>query len=111
MLVFIIAAILLGTAYYKVTAGVRTISDFQGLGIQIAKGIIGPSLIFWSVSGMLLAIVKRCRRFYYKGINSFSVKELGSRINTTVFVWSGLSVCCSFLRSVFCQAQWQSATQ
>lgn len=62
VLVFIIAAILLGTAYYKVTAGVRTISDFQGLGIQIAKGI-----------------------------NSFSVKELGSRINTTVF--SGGIIC------------------
>lgn len=91
MLVFIIAAILLGTAYYKVTAGVRTISDFQGLGIQIAKGIIGTFLVFWSVSGMLLAIVKRCRRFYYKGINSFSVKELGSRINTTVF--SGGIIC------------------
>lgn len=85
VLVFIVAAILLGTAYYKVTAGVRTISDFQGLGIQIAKGIIGTFLVFWSVSGMLLAIVKRCRQFYYKGINSFSVKELGSRINTTVF--------------------------
>ena len=40
---------------------------------------------------MLLAIVKRCRRFYYKGINSFSVKELGSRINTTVF--SGGIIC------------------
>lgn len=91
VLVFIVAAILLGTAYYKVTAGVRTISDFQGLGIQIAKGIIGTFLIFWSVSGMLLAIVKRCRRFYYKGINSFSVKELGSRINTTVF--SGGIIC------------------
>ena len=51
VLVFIIAAILLGTAYYKVTAGVRTISDFQGLGIQIAKGIIGTFLVFWSVSG------------------------------------------------------------
>lgn len=91
VLVFIVAAILLGTAYYKVTAGVRTISDFQGLGIQIAKGIIGTFLVFWSVSGMLLAIVKRCRRFYYKGINSFSVKELGSRINTTVF--SGGIIC------------------
>lgn len=91
VLVFIVAVILLGTAYYKVTAGVRTISDFQGLGIQIAKGIIGTFLVFWSVSGMLLAIVKRCRRFYYKGINSFSVKELGSRINTTVF--SGGIIC------------------
>ena len=91
VLVFIVAAILLGTAYYKVTAGVSTISDFQGLGIQIAKGIIGTFLVFWSVSGMLLAIVKRCRRFYYKGINSFSVKELGSRINTTVF--SGGIIC------------------
>lgn len=91
VLVFIVSAILLGTAYYKVTADVRAISDFQGLGIQIAKGIIGTFLVFWSVSGMLLAIVKRCKRFYYKGINSFSVKELGSRINTTVF--SGGIIC------------------
>ena len=83
VLVFIVAAILLGTAYYKVTAGVRTISDFQGLGIQIAKGIIGTFLVFWSVSGMLLAIVKRCRRFYYKGINSFSVKELMNHVLET----------------------------
>lgn len=89
--VFIIAVVLLATAYYKVTAGVNEITDIRGLGIQIAKGIIGTFLIFWSVSGMLLAIVKRCRRFYYKGINSFSVKELGSRINTTVF--SGGIIC------------------
>lgn len=89
--VFIIAVVLLATAYYKVTAGVNEITDIRGLGIQIAKGIIGTFLVFWSVSGMLLAIVKRCRRFYYKGINSFSVKELGSRINTTVF--SGGIIC------------------
>lgn len=91
VLVFIVAAVLLGTAYYKVTADVQTISDFNGLGIQIAKGILGTFLVFWSVSGLLLAIVKRCRRFYYKGVNSFSVKELGSRINTTVF--SGGIIC------------------
>lgn len=91
VLAFIIAVVMLATAYYKVTAGVNEISDIRGLGIQIAKGIIGTFLVFWSVSGMLLAIVKRCRRFYYKGINSFSVKELGSRINTTVF--SGGIIC------------------
>lgn len=91
VLAFIIAVVMLATAYYNVTAGVNEISDIRGLGIQIAKGIIGTFLVFWSVSGMLLAIVKRCRRFYYKGINSFSVKELGSRINTTVF--SGGIIC------------------
>ncbi len=91
VLAFIIAVVMLATAYYKVTAGVNEISDIRGLGIQIAKGILGTFLVFWSVSGMLLAIVKRCRRFYYKGINSFSVKELGSRINTTVF--SGGIIC------------------
>lgn len=91
VIAFIIAVVLLATAYYKVTAGINEIADFQGLGIQIAKGIIGTFLVFWSVSGMLLVVVKRCKRFYYKGVNSFSVKELGSRINTTVF--SGGIIC------------------
>lgn len=91
ILVFVAACVLLGTAYYKVTAGVQEITELSDLGVQIAKGIIGTFMVFWSVSGLLITIVKRCRRFYYKGLNCFSTKELSSRINTTVF--SGGIIC------------------
>lgn len=91
IVVFIIACALLGNAYYNVTAGLDVIRDMTDIGIQIVKGIIGTFMFFWSVSGLLITIVKRSKRFYYKGLNCFSTKELSSRINTTVF--SGGIIC------------------
>lgn len=91
LIVFGVAAALLGTAYYKVTAGVDSIDDFGDLGMQVAKGIIGTFLAFWSVAGMLMFFAVRSKRFYHKGINCFSTKELGSRINSNVF--SGGIIC------------------
>lgn len=90
-LVFIGASVMLGSAYYHVTAGINEIKEFADIGMQIGKGIFATFLIFWSVSGLLLTIAKRIKRFYYNGINSFSVKELANRINTTVF--SGSIIC------------------
>lgn len=91
LIVFAVAAVLLGTAYYKVTAGVGSLEDFAGLGVQVAKGIIGTFLAFWSVAGMLIFFAVRSKKFYHKGINCFSTKELGSRINSNVF--SGGIIC------------------
>ncbi|MCM1083709.1 MAG: FtsX-like permease family protein [Clostridium sp.] len=91
LIVFAVAAVLLGTAYYKVTAGVETLDDFGDLATQVAKGIIGTFLAFWSVAGMLIFFAVRSKKFYHKGINCFSVKELGSRINSNVF--SGGIIC------------------
>lgn len=91
LVVFAVAAVLLGTAYYKVTAGFDTIDDFGDLGMQVGKGIIGTFLAFWSVAGMLIFFAVRSKKFYHKGINCFSTKELGSRINSNVF--SGGIIC------------------
>lgn len=91
IIVFVIACIMLGSAYYNVTAGVNELEELSDIGIQIVKGIVSTFLIFWSLSGLLLVFAKRCKRFYYKGVNSFSVQELGNRINTTVF--SGSIIC------------------
>ncbi|MCM1173167.1 MAG: ABC transporter permease [Clostridium sp.] len=91
LVVFAVAAVLLGTAYYKVTAGVETLDDFGDLATQVAKGIIGTFLAFWSVAGMLIFFAVRSKKFYHKGVNCFSVKELGSRINSNVF--SGGIIC------------------
>ena len=91
VIVFIVACVMLGSAYYNVTAGATELKHLSDVGIQVGKGIVSTFLIFWSVSGLLLVLVKRCKRFYYKGVNSFSVQELGNRINTTVF--SGSIIC------------------
>lgn len=85
VIVFIIACILLGTAYYNVTAGLYDLDSFADIGIQILKGIIGTFMMFWSISGMFILLVKKNKKFYYKGLNCFGTKEIASKINTTVF--------------------------
>lgn len=91
ILVFVFAAVVLGSAYYNVTAGRDNITSETALLMQIFKGVISTLMIFCSISGILIFFSKRCKKFYYRGLNSFTIKELGSRINTTVF--SGSIIC------------------
>lgn len=89
--VFACACAILASAYYEVTVGVYDIDEFKDFGVQIAKGIIGTFMVFWSLSGMIIFFARKCKRLYYKDINSFSIREFDSRINTTVF--SGGIIC------------------
>lgn len=91
-IVFAVGAILLGTAYYKVTAGFNDIGSLAGVGKEIVKGIIGNFAVFWSVSGLLVLLVKSNKKFYNKGLNAFTTKELSSRINTSVFAGGIISL-------------------
>ena len=85
ILIFIISCIILGRAYYIVA--------FDTLSLQYAKDIIKPILmgvvstffIFWSFSGLILRITQSSKKFYYKGLNSFTLRQFSSKINTTVF--------------------------
>ena len=92
VIVFTVGAILLGTAYYRVTAGFNDIGSLLGVGKEIVKGIIGNFAVFWSVSGLLVLFVKSNKRFYNKGLNAFTTKELSSRINTSVFAGGIISL-------------------
>lgn len=55
---FIIACILLGTAYYKVTAGMENIDSVAGVAAQIVKGIVGTFLLMFSISGLFFTSCK-----------------------------------------------------
>lgn len=91
MVVFVVACIILGSAYYCMTAGRNDLDSQWDIVIQIVKGTLGTFLVFWSLSGLLVFIVERNRGFFYRGVNTFTVKELSSRINTMVF--SGSIIC------------------
>ena len=85
ILIFIISCIILWRAYYIVA--------FDTLSLQYAKDIIKPILmgvvstffIFWSFAGLILRITQSSKKFYYKGLNSFTLRQFSSKINTTVF--------------------------
>lgn len=97
--VFLIASILLGYAYYNVTDGIDRITDYGQLFIPIFLGILSTFLILWSLSGLMLRLVQKNKKFYYKKLNSFTIRQISSKINTTVF---SMTVICLMLFITIC---------
>ncbi len=85
IIIFIVSSIILGKAYYMVTHDFLTLQDFSDAMIPIIMGAVSTFFIFWSLSGLILRICMERKKFYYKGLNSFTLREFSSKINTTVF--------------------------
>lgn len=84
-IVFVIGVGILSYAYWMVTRGVKSINIINKIGIPIALGCVATFLIFWSVSGFMIKIFTSIKSVYYKGVNSFVLRQFCSKINTTVF--------------------------
>lgn len=97
--VFIVSACALGYAYYLVTDGIKLLQNASSIYLPIALGAGSTLLIFWSLSGLILKVVRSNKRFYYRGLNSFTVRQISSKINTTVF---SMTVICLMLFSTIC---------
>lgn len=85
IIVFVIGVGILSYAYWMVTRGVKSINIINKIGIPIALGCVATFLIFWSVSGFMIRIFTSIKSVYYKGVNSFVLRQFCSKINTTVF--------------------------
>lgn len=83
-IIFILSCILLGYAYYEVTGNISTFNNYK-IYSSIAFGALATFFIFWSLSGLLLRIFMSLKKIYYKGLNSFTLRQFSSKINTTVF--------------------------
>ena len=84
-IVFVIGVGILSYAYWMVTRGVKSINIINKIGVPIALGCVDTFLIFWSVSGFMIRIFTSIKSVYYKGVNSFVLRQFCSKINTTVF--------------------------
>ena len=62
--------------------------------LSIILGTVGTLLFFWSLSGILVKIMQRNKRLYFKQLNMFVVRQFSSKINMN-FV--SLSVVCIVL--------------
>lgn len=98
-IVFIIAAAVLGIAYYLVTDGFYELDTADKIFIPIIMGAVSTFFIFWSLSGLILKIVMSIKKLYYKGLNSFILRQLSSKINTTVF---SMTIICLMLFVTIC---------
>ncbi len=99
ILIFIIACVVLGRAYYIVTAQMLTLTDVTDILKPIAMGCISTFFIFWSLSGLILRIAQTAKKFYHRGLNVFTLRQFSSKINTTVF---STSVICIMLFVTIC---------
>lgn len=88
LVVFVVAAVVLGHAYWMMTGNAENLTEQSQVLLQIIKGIVATFLIFWSLSGLLIFLSKIRRKSYLKGINAFTTKEISSRVNTNVFAGS-----------------------
>lgn len=85
ILIFIISCIILGRAYYIVSFDTLSLQDSKDIIKPILMGVVSTFFIFWSFSGLILRIAQSSKKFYYKGLNSFILRQFSSKINTTVF--------------------------
>ena len=99
VIVFIISVCTLGYAYWCVTGGISDMQSGNTILIPIALGAISTFFIFWSLSGLLLKIFMSMKNVYYKGLNSFTLRQFSSKINTTVF---SMTIICLMLFFTIC---------
>lgn len=98
VIIFLAAAAALAYAYYRVCFDTKALYESEMLAI-IAIGAVSTFFIFWSVSGMLLRIIMSLKKVYYRGLNSFTFRQLSSKINTMVM---SMTVICLMLFVTIC---------
>lgn len=101
VILFFISVLMLGSAYYMVTAGVNDLLKYNVsiLLVPILLGTIGTILFFYSVAGMSLKIISKCHNLYSKKLNTFVFKQINSKINTMII---SISIICLMLFVTLC---------
>ena len=92
-IVFVLSSFGLSYAYWWVTNDKVSMMDrINNLLWPVAIGVITTFLLFWSFSGLIMEILTRSKRFYYRGLNSFIFRQVSSKINTAVVSMSLISL-------------------
>ena len=82
VILFVISIICIGAAYHFITKNqmLGVDNDFK---VSILLGVVGTFLFFFSLSGFLLELAKINKKFYYKELNMFILRQINSKITTT----------------------------
>ncbi|MBP7186947.1 MAG: ABC transporter permease [Ruminococcus sp.] len=96
--VFLISAAVLAYEYFVVGWHMEKLSR-ERFALIIAGGAVCTFLLFWSVSGMILRIVMSLKGMYYRSLNSFTFRQISSKINTNVM---SMTIICLMLFITIC---------
>lgn len=90
-ILFILSVGVLAYCYYQVTANAMSL-NISSIGKLMIMGAVSTFVLFWSLSGILLKILMSMKRLYYKNLNMFVLRQLASKVNTTVFSMTVISL-------------------
>lgn len=91
--VLLVSILMLAFAYYAVTAGINEIiKTVDMMFVIIVLGIVATFLLFWALSGVLLRLVMSCKRIYFRGLNSFTARQISSKVNTMSIAMATISL-------------------
>lgn len=98
--IFVGAVLLLGIAYYLIIK-----NGMMKIGLMFALSVlcggVGTLLFFYALSGILMDLLRRKKRIYYRNLNMFVVRQLGNRINTNYVSISVVSIVLLFAIGIF----------
>lgn len=99
--IFILAVAILAWAYKIVLSEDAFHYIFREGNILpvVALGIIGTLLLFLSLAGFLMVIMKVYQRFYYKNLNIFTLRQISNRIQTN---WISVAIICLMIFVSIC---------
>ena len=95
---FIAGIVILGRAYYLALNLSENLS-MKRLLHAVILGIVGTIVVFWAISGIILTIFKRNNKKYYKGLNSFVIRQFSSQASTNVI---SISIICILFFVTIC---------
>ncbi|WP_297134323.1 FtsX-like permease family protein, partial [Terrisporobacter sp.] len=91
---FIISVISLGMAYKLILENGLVDITNNKFKISIILGIVGTLLFFRALAGFLIKIIQSSKKHYLKNLNTFTLRQLNSKINTN---YISMSVICLML--------------
>jgi putative ABC transport system permease protein len=81
VMLFLVAVICLGVAYFLISD--NGILGAQTFNTSIALGVVGTFLFFFSLSGFFLKVMQQNKKMYLRNLNMFVLRQINSKINTT----------------------------
>lgn len=95
VILFVVSVAMLAVAYIVILQYDATTNPNENyIKIPVVLGAVGTFLLFFSLSGIFMKLLKSKKKFYYKGLNMFVIKQLNSKINTNFI---SMSIVCLLL--------------
>lgn len=95
VILFVVSVAMLAVAYIVILQYDATTNPNENyIKIPVVLGAVGTFLLFFSLSGIFMKLLKSKKKFYYKGLNMFVIKQVNSKINTNFI---SMSIVCLVL--------------